>query len=176
RLDRVRAFVEGREAALRAELDAGDPVWPYAADESCLINIGTIDATFDTTWDTLDTFGTGSGTLGGTVGGVDVTSSTVYASAGIDGEGKAVLQIFGELPDGRWAVVFVMVNDPARIAPGTLAINLADVAAMMTFYDPATDTASGGGLILPRTLTLTAGDPVAGAPLTGSLTGTVLEL
>lgn len=176
RVDRVRTFVGGREATLRAELDGGDPVWPYAANESCLINIGTVDATFDTTWGTLDTFGVGSGTMGGTIGGVDVTTTTVYASAGIDGEGKGVLQLFGELPDGRYAVVFVIVNDPARIAPGTLSINLADIASLMTFYDPSTETASGGGLILPGTLTLTAGDPVSGAPLTGSLTGTVLEL
>ena len=176
RIDGVRAFVAGREAALRAELDAGEPVWPYPRDESCLVAIGTVEATFDTTWGTLDTFDTGSGTMGGEVGGVDLTTTTLKASAGLDEEGKGALRLFGALPDGRWAVVFVIVNDPARIRPGTLAINLADVAAMMTFYDPATDSSSGGGLILPGTLTLTAGDPVDGAPLTGSLTGTVLEL
>jgi len=46
----------------------------------------------------------------------------------------------------------------------------------MTFYDPVTDTTSGGGLVLPGTITLTAGGPVDGAPLTGSLTGSVLEM
>ncbi len=176
RLARVRGFVAGREAALRAELDAGDPVWPYAARDSCLVSIGTIDATFDTTWGTLDQWDAGSGTMGGVIGGVDVTTASVWASAGIDEEGKGVLRLLGSLPDGRFAVVWVVINDPARVQPGSLAINLVDVAAMMTFYDPVTDTSSGGGLLLPGTITLTAGAPADGAPLTGSLTGSVLEI
>lgn len=176
RLDRVRAFVSAREAQLLAELDAGEPVWPYAANQSCLIDIGTIDATFSTTWGTLGTFGAGSGTMAGTIGGVDVATSTVYVSAGLDGEGKAVTQVFGQLADGRFAVVVAVVNDPSRIRPGTIAIDLTNAFAIMTFYDPATDSTRGGGLVLPGTLTITAGATTAGAPLTGSFTGTVIEL
>lgn len=177
RLDAVRRFVQAREGQLRAELDAGDPVWPYPAGEaSCRIDIGTITASFSTTWGTLGMFGVGSGAMSGTIAGVDVTTTTVYASAGVDGEGKGAMQLLGRLPDGRYAVVFVIVTDPADVTVGTRPIDLVNVAAIMTFYDPSTDTASGGGLLLPGSLTLTAAGTGPGAPIVGSVTGTVIEL
>jgi hypothetical protein len=177
RLDNVRDFVSTRAADLLAELDAGDPVWPYpAGEQSCRISLGTMSATFATTWDTLDTFGGGSGTMDGTIAGVSLTSSTVYANAGLDGEGKPILQLLSPLPDGRYAVVFVIIQDVADVTPGTRAIDLANVAAIMTFYDPVTDTASGGGLLLPGTFTLTSASTVPDAPIEGSLDGEVIEL
>lgn len=176
-IDDVRAFVSGRAAQLLAELDAGEPVWPYpAGEQSCRISLGTISATFDTTWDTLDTFGVGSGTMSGTIAGVDTASDTVYASAGLGDDGKPIIQLFSPLPDGRYTVIFVIVQDPANFTPGTRAIDLANVASILTFYDPVTDTASGGGLLLPGSLTLTAASTTADAPVTGSLTGDVIEL
>ncbi len=176
-LDGVRAFVATRAGILRAELDAGDPVWPYAAGEtSCRISLGTLTASFATTWGTLDQFGVGSGSVSGTIAGVDLASSTVYASAGLDGEGKAVLQLFSPLPDGRYAVVFGIVHDPINFSPGAHAIDLINVAAIMTFYDPPTDTASGGGLILPGTLTLGSASTTVGGPVSGTITGEVIEL
>ena len=177
KLDAVRAFAQSREAQLRAELAAGDPVWPYAAGEaSCRIDLGTIDVTFSTTWGTLGRFDVGSGTMRGVIAGVNVMTSTMIASAGLDAEGKAAMQLLGQLPDGRYAVVFVIVNDPAQVSPGTRAIDLANVAAIMTFYDPVTDTSSGGGLILPGSITFTTATRTDGAPIIGSLTGTVIEL
>jgi hypothetical protein len=176
-LDATRAFVAARKANLLAELDAGDPVWPYAQGEaSCRIVLGTMSASWTTTWDTLDTFGVGSGTMGGTIAGVDLTSSTVYASAGPDENGKPFVQLFGELSDGTYAVVFLIAEDPSSFVPGTHAIDLANIASIMTFYDPATDTASGGGLLLPGSVTFTATSTTAGQPVSGSLTGTVIEL
>ena len=177
RLDRTRAFVTGREAQLRAELAGADPVWPYPAGEaSCRINLGTITVNFRTTWGTLGTFGIGSGSMSGTIAGVNVATPTVSASAGLDGEGKGSAQLLGRLPDGRYAVVFLIINNPADVRPSTRAIDLLNVAAVMTFYDPATDTAHGGGLILPGTLTLTAAGTSAGASIVGTVAGTVIEL
>ena len=177
RLDQTRAFVTGREAKLRAELAGGDPVWPYPAGEaSCRINLGTLDASFRTTWGTLGTFGIGSGAMSGTIAGVNVATQTVSASAGLDAEGKGAMQLLGRLPDGRYAVVFLIVNNPADVRPSTRAIDLLNVAAIMTFYDPVTDTAHGGGLLLPGTLTFTAAGTTAGASIIGTVTGTVIEL
>ncbi len=173
----TRAFVSGREAQLRAELAAGDPVWPYPAGApSCRIDLGTITATFTTTWGTLGQLGIGSGTMSGTIAGVNLASSTVSASAGVDSEQRGAMQLLSRLPDGRYAVVVVVVTNPADVRPGSRAIDLVNVAAIMTFYDPATDTTTGGGLLLPGTLTLTAASTVAGARITGSITGTVIEL
>jgi len=176
-LDGVRADVLAREGILRAELDAaGDPIWSYAQNESCLINIGTINASFQTTWGTLDTFNTGSGTMSGTVGGVNTMTSTVLAGAGFDAEGKPAMQVLGRLPDGRYAVLFLGITDPADFHPGTFPIDLRNTFAFMTFYDPATDTASGGGLVLPGTLTLNQAATTTSAPVSATFTGTVVEL
>ncbi|MBP6848111.1 MAG: CotH kinase family protein [Kofleriaceae bacterium] len=176
RLDPIRAFVTGREAQLRAELAAGDPVWPYPAGEpSCRIDLGTITANFQATWGTLGMFG-GSGSMSGTIAGVDVTTSTLLTGAGVDAEGKGALQLLGRLPDGRYAVIFVIITNPADVVPGTRAIDLLNVAAIMTFYDPVTDTATGGGLLLPGTLTLTQAATTPGAPIVGTVTGRVIEL
>ena len=176
RLDPIRAFVTNREAQLRAELAAGDPVWPYPAGEpSCRIDLGTITANFRASWGTLGMYG-GSGSMSGTIAGVDVTTATVLTAAGVDAEGKGALQLLGRLPDGRYAVIFVIVSNPADVVPGTRAIDLLNVAAVMTFYDPATDTAQGGGLLLPGTLTLTQAATTPGAPIVGTVTGRVIEL
>jgi hypothetical protein len=176
RLELVRAFVRDREAVLRAELDAGEPVWPYPANQSCLVGIGTFDASFSTTWGTLGQFGLGSGSMRGVIGGVDTMTTTVYASAGLDGEGKAAIQVLGQLPDGRYAVAFLSITAPADFHPGSHPVDLRTAAAFMTFYDPVTDTATGGGLMLPATITLTQASTLAGARVVGSLTGTVIEL
>jgi len=176
RLGDVRAFVRARAGVLRAELAAGDPVWPYAQDRSCLVSIGTLDATFSTTWGTLGTFGIGSGTMRGVIGGVDTMTSTVYASAGLDSEGKASMQVLGRLADGRYAVVFLSITDPAMFRPGAYQADFRNAFAYMTFYDPATDTATGGGLMFPATITLSQASTTSGARVVGSLTGTVIEL
>jgi len=175
-IENVRSFVSTRAGELLAELDAGDPVWPYAAAESCRISIGTMSATFDTTWDTLETFGVGSGTMDGTIAGVSLTSTSVTAGAGLSDDGKPVVRLFNLLPDGRYAVVYVIVQDLVNFTPGTRDIDLANVAAIMTFYDPKTDKSSGGGLLLPGSLTLTNASTVAGESVIGSLTGEVIEL
>lgn len=177
RIQGVRDFVLGRRQQLTAELDAGPPVWPYPeGEESCRISLGTISATFDTTWDSLDEWIPNSGTTSGTVGGVSVDSDTVYSNAGLSDDSKAVIQVFAQLDDGRFAVLFLLIQDPANLTPGTRAIDLVNVAAMMSFYDPATDTSSGGGLILNGSLTLTSAEATSGAPLVGSMTGEVFEL
>lgn len=173
----VRDFVNGRSAELLAELDAGDPVWPYAAGEdSCLINLGTIDASFDTTWDTLDDFNTGTLMTTGTIAGTDVASTSGFAHAGYDNDGKPLIRVFALLPDGTYAVVFVIIQDPLNLTTGSKALDLANVAAFMTFYDPVLDTTYGGGLMLGGTLTLTAAGSTPGAPITGTISSAVFEL
>jgi hypothetical protein len=102
RLDPIRAFVTNREAQLRAELAAGDPVWPYAAGEpSCRIDLGTITATLSTPAGARSACSMSArGSMSGTIAGVDVTTATVFDRAGVDAEGKGALQLLGRLPDG----------------------------------------------------------------------------
>jgi spore coat protein CotH len=177
RISSIRDFVGTRKADLLAELDAGDPAWPYAAgSESCRPVIGSIAATFDTTWGTLDQYDAGTGTLTGTVGGAALTPPDASSNAGLSSENKGIIQLFSQLDDGRIAVVFILVHDPALIKPGSMAIDLVNVAAMMAFYDPATDTSSDGGLILNGTFTLSSAATTDGAAIVGAMTGDVVEL
>jgi len=177
RIQNTRDFVSTRKADLLAELDAGPPVWPYAAgEESCRINLGTISGTFSTTWDTLDDFGTGSGTFNGSVGSDSITSTEVLANAGLSGEGQGLIQMLSLMPDGRYAVVLLIIQDPVDVTPGTMALDLVNVAAIMMFYDPVSDTSSGGGLMLNGSVTLTSAMTSAGAAIIGSFNGDVLEL
>lgn len=176
RLDATRAFVRGRAGVLRAELDAGEPVWPLASDQSCLVSIGTIEATFSTTWGTLGQFPVGSGSMRGVIGGVDTATTTVYATAGLDEQNRAAMQLFGRLADGRFAVLFLGMNSPAAFRPGAYPVDLRNTYAYMTFYDPVTMVATGGGLVLPGTLTLTRAATTMDAPVVGAFTGTVIEL
>jgi hypothetical protein len=175
RLQSVRDFVSTRSDVLLAELDAGTPVWPYAEDASCLIDIGTMSATFDTTWDTLENYAIGSGTTSGTVGGVSIDSTTVPTGVGLDEEGKVVIRLLGDLGGGIYAVAYIIYQDAVNFVPGTMDLDLVNVAAIMSFYDANTDTSYGGGLMLGGSVTLVSASMGVDAAVTGSFTGTVRE-
>jgi hypothetical protein len=175
-IDRVRAFVTTRADELFAELDAGEPTWPYPLAESCRPRIGTVTGTFAGTWGTLGEFGLGDGTLVGDVAGIDLTSSDVFVGAGPEEAGKPMLQLFGELADGRYAVAYVVYQTPAAYQVGTAAIDLANVSMYVVIYDPATETTEGGWLVLGGSITLDEAGLDDGLPVTGSFTGDVLEL
>jgi len=174
-IERVRTFVRGRRAELSAELSAGPPVWPYAEDESCLINLGTISGTFDTRWDTLDTFDAGTGTMAGTIGGTNVDSSIGFSNAGLTAELQGRVQLAVQLPDQTLAVVQFIVQNPAGVQPGVLPLDFVTVTSFMSFYDPATQASYGGGLVLNGSLTFTSAATTPDAPIIGSFTGDVFE-
>lgn len=172
-VERTRRFVSQRKAKLLAELDAGDPVWPYPANSSCRPLVGTFDVSFATLW--ASPFG-GSGSTSGTVGNVPIDSDTVFSEAKLDGGGRVSMTVAGELPDRRLAVFFLIIHNPSDYRVGTVPIDLSTVAGFMMFYNPATETASGGGLILPGSLTLTNASSTPGGPVSGRLTGSIIEL
>jgi len=176
-IEHTREFVRTRAGVLRAELDAGTPEWPYEAGEaSCRIIVGTLTATFETVWDSLDVWNGGSGTMSGTISGVSLDSSTLYASAGPSDGASAILQVLSPLADGRYAVVWIGLHDVATLEAREMPLDLVNAFAVMSFYDPATDTASGGGLVFPGTLTLDEASTEPDAPIRGTVTGEVLEL
>lgn len=174
---KVSEFVNARRAVLLAELDPVSPVWPFEDGEaSCVISAGTISGTFTTEWDSLDNFAAGTGTTTGTVAGISVDSSDGFSSAGLDEDGKGVIRLFSQLPDGTFAVVFVVVQDIANVKPGTVALDIVNAIAIMSFYDPVTEVSYGGGLMIGGTLTLTSASTVTGAPIVGTITSDVREL
>jgi len=64
-----------------------------------------------------------------------------FASQGIDGI------VLAPLDDGRYGVVYVLLQDRDNVEPGPATLDLVNVAAIMTFYDPATGSSGGGGLM-----------------------------
>ncbi len=173
----VSDYVMTRRAALLAEINPTGPAWTLPdGQESCFITLGTIDGTFSAVWDTLDEFGTGSATTSGTIATILVDSSTGFSSAGIDAEGKAIVRLFTELPDGTFAVILVLVQDPADLVVGTIALDISTALGIMTFYDPVTDVSSGGGLMIGGTMTLTSVGQNPGDPIVGTVTSSVIEL
>ncbi len=58
-------------------------------------------------------------------------------------------------------------------AVGTMDIDLTTVVAFMQFFDPATDTSSGGGLLMGGALTFTSVSTTAGGAVVGSLVSEV---
>lgn len=176
-IDRTRDFVRGRAAVLLEELDAGTPEWPFPAGaESCRIHVGTVTASFDTPWDSLDRFDAGTGTMGGTVNGESLDSATAYTSAGPSDGATSIVRVMALLDDGRYGVVYVLFQPSAVIEPGSMPVDLVNVAAIMAFYDPVDDTSSGGGLMLGGTVTLTEADTTPGGSLVGSISGDIFEL
>lgn len=175
RIQPVRDFITGRATKLRAELAVGDPVWPYPQGESCLIDIGSIDVTFSAPWNQLDRYDVGSGSITGTVSGVNLASTAVTASSGLASDGKISFHSLSPIGGGKYAVVFFGLA-PSMYTVGTHTVDLANVFTVLTFYDPVTDTASGGGILLPGTLTLTSTTTTTGAAVTGRLTGRIREL
>jgi hypothetical protein len=172
----VKSFVQMRGPQLLAELGGADPVWPYPqGQESCLIQIGSLTTTFSAPFNRLDRYDVGTGTITGTVSGIDLASAAVKASAGMDADGKIAFHTVSPLADGRYAVVFFNVA-PAQYTVGTHPIDLSNLFGVMVFYDPATNTSSGGGLLLPGSLTLTTNPTTTDALVNGTLTGTVREL
>ncbi|MDF1564437.1 MAG: CotH kinase family protein [Deltaproteobacteria bacterium] len=173
----VRDFATSRRDLLEAELIDGPPVWPTPLqDPPCLALLGNLSGTFQATWGTLGTFPAGNGTMSGNVTGRPVSSSTLNATAGLDEEGKVVLQLFAPQADGTYAVVMAIVHDPADFVVGDLPFNLVDLAGITGFYDPGTDTFEGGWLLLGGQLTLEQAGTTAGAPVVGSFSAQVVEL
>lgn len=176
RIQPVRDFITGRAATLRAELAGGDPAWPYAQGESsCLIDIGSFDVTFSAPWNRLAQYDVGSGSISGTVSGVNLASTTVTASSGMDAEGKVSFHTVSPVAGGKYAVLFFSLN-PTMYTVGAHPADFSNLFGVLTFFDPVTNQSTGGGLVLPGTLTLTSTTTTTGTAVTGRFVGTIREL
>ncbi|MEQ9496513.1 MAG: CotH kinase family protein [Deltaproteobacteria bacterium] len=131
----VRRFVEGRRAALDAEINQGGLAWPLPLRDSfCFEEIGRVEATLTTTWGShpaQNVFMTGTGVASGEVNGNPIMPDDVGASAGFgqgpDDAGEAVF-LGGLLFGGQALAVTYVVVDPDLVQPGA-TVPLDGVAA-----------------------------------------------
>ena len=175
-VDEVRAFVNGRRAALAAALDARPP-WDDPLDGyPCLAIVGHVDATFSTTYGTLgggSPLTSGAGTMSITTGGVTTTLSPIGVVSGLDpdpapgAEAGALIQVLGvRSSDGHILVASISIPTYG-FAPRLVDLGFFDGFGAVFDYDPDTDTAESLGFLL-GTMDLTQGVAVANAPVAGN--------
>lgn len=171
----VRNFINQRRARLSAALDAG-PVWNQPlADYPCLDVVAKVTGTFSATYGTLgamNPFGQGSGTFSIMIGGTTTTLTPIGATAGSDGSGTSVIQIFGQrAADGHVFAVSVGVPTPIFFPRG-VDVSFFDSRGAVYEYNPVTDTTQQVGIML-GTMQLTQASAQANAPIAGSFTSNV---
>ena len=176
--DQVRAFVSGRRAAIAAQRAALDllavPDEPPDASGWCLLDAGGIAVDFATTWDTLeaDPFAAGTATLSGdalpplpfagAIAGPDAYGTPILAVLGVDETFTELVQVVVLLPD---------------LLPGPLPLGLDEGAVAYVLRVDLTDPYDEGDIlgIVDGTLDLSEAGAVPGAPVAGTLEGTLLE-
>jgi spore coat protein CotH len=118
-IDDVRTAVRDRRARIEDELGM---VWTAPLREPpCLVEVGTISATFETTWGTLDSspdaFNEGTVELDMTWGGAAFPYSNAGAIAGFSGD-TPLAGVAAALPDGSYVLPYAYWFDTDFAAPG----------------------------------------------------------
>lgn len=175
-VDKVRAFVTGRRAAIEAELAGGPPAWDYPARATpCLFPAGTASGTFMTTHGTAQNMnpfadGTGALDINGQIPGL------VGAAAGYDTQSglgaRQQVQVVGVLDDGTIIVAVLFIDPEVWIAGEPLVFD------WQTAFGAAYRLVDGEpvleGLFNAGTFTLDAAGTSDGEPVSGSFTADML--
>lgn len=179
--DVIRGFVKERRAVISAEIAPTPVVWPYPLPDSmCLKVTGTVSGTFSTTWDTLaqmNPFVTGMGKIDMAVPADKPQTSVAVGAASGDEQpptGKVQVTMVGSFPDGK-ARAFVFYINPEVFADGKDGPldwqNALGVALDVTNpLQVAVIGLVGGGKIH-----FDQASKQAGAPVSGSFTGSLLQ-
>ncbi|MCA9545104.1 MAG: CotH kinase family protein, partial [Myxococcales bacterium] len=166
----IRGFVREQPGAIRAELDAGPPVWAAGLRASlCRESAGTLDATFETTWGTWYTpnaFQTGSGTFDGAFGMVALSSNAAGAASGNTLDGRAALVMPAPLANGQQAQLIVRFP-LADMVPGELPL-WGNADCVVNLVDPRTQRATPLANCPEGSLVFEAAGTQPGAPVRGT--------
>jgi len=182
-IEAKRTFIEGRRAAIAAEIAMG-PLSTLAPerDEICASVVGTVTGSFSTTWDTLaveDLFTTGTGTINATVEEAMPAITPVGAKIGLGTEaeqrGRAVLTLAGVIDPATVLVAFV-VTDVDNITPGILALDWVEVEASLYLFNPMTGGVFPFGFLVDGTLELTEASTVDPSPVVGTFEASIFQL
>jgi hypothetical protein len=175
----VRGFVDGRRAALEAELAAGPAPYDQPLRGAfCMAEIGRVTGTFSTTWGTAggDPWASGTGTLTATVSGASLAFTGYGAVAGVDPNDPnlATIQLYAQRPDGRINVAIVSLRG-SDVAPSSRPFDWTPTFGALYEYDPANGSWISLGAFGLGQLDLTAGAASAGAPVTGTIDADLVD-
>jgi hypothetical protein len=176
----VRGFVDGRRAAIEAEI-AGGPA-PYDAPlrgPFCFAEVGRVTGTFSTTWGTGggDPWVSGTGSLTATVGATQLTFNGYGATAGFDPNdpSMASIQLFAQQPDGKVNVAIVSMI-ATEVVPGrSAAFDWTPTFGALYQYDPADGSWVSLGAFGLGGIDLTAGATTAGNPVAGTIDADLVD-
>lgn len=133
----VRAFVDGKAEAVRAELARGGAAWDVPLRRSlCTEPVGVFRGDFATTWGAWPTdnvFEAGEGTFAGRYYEDEPVAVGVGAAAGLGEQGEGVLIISQFFGDGTITFVYVAA-EVGRFAPGTLVVD-DEVVCVFSYLD-----------------------------------------
>ncbi|MFO0551667.1 MAG: CotH kinase family protein [Polyangiaceae bacterium] len=181
-LGEVRTFIQGRRAALLAEIDQGPPAWNFDARNSpCMPVLGSVDATFTTTFGSLgsDPFISGDGTISATLGGAPIALvGTAGAVAGLDPNttppnGVVIVQVPSLRADSKVEVV-VLAIDKGLFGVGQTRFDLFGRVGYLGVFDPA-DMSFTVSAVIQGDLVLEQAAQTPNAPVIGSVHGQVLD-
>jgi hypothetical protein len=182
-IEDVRTFVSTRRGILLDEWAGGAPAWdaPQRA-PICFNVVGDAAATFDTTFGTIggpDPFAGGTGTLTGTVMGTAIATTMVGAAAGFDPNAPAnptaQVQVVALLADGTVDVAVMGVTPALFVTGAMLPVDWMNVTGGIFNFDPATGAGVLLGYFLDGQITLDDASTTDGAPVRGSMTGTLIS-
>ena len=128
-VDTLRAFIEGRRAAVEAELMMGGVTWTEPVRPTfCVESLGTVRASFDTLFGShpaANMFFTGTGTFEVDLPMNVVTGERTGSASGFGTEADdmedAVIIMVSELPSGALGIVYLAL-DPTVMQPGAQVV------------------------------------------------------
>ncbi len=175
----LEEVVDGREEAIRDELDEGPPAWPHGLSQiTCLSPVGELSCTFDTTWNSVfshDPYGTAEMEV--LWFGEPIPVIEAYAWTGYDPvetEGRVYVGLPGLVGYPEEYVYPQLLFSPALVQSNTqLAVDWNEVQAYV-YYLSSTGEASMMAYGSDGVLTLDEAEPVDGAPFSGSVTFTLM--
>lgn len=172
----VRQFITERQASIASQLAAGPPPWTQELrGPICFADVGHVELSFATTWGSVNSpnpWIAGTATINATYRGSPVTFTATASVAGLGEDGNPLIAPIGLLPDN--SVIYIGLGmAPAKVAPGTRAIDLVEVTGFV-FHAPANGDPGSVIAYLRGTLNLTAASMVQGAPVTGTVSADML--
>ena len=176
----VRTFISGRRGDLEPEI-LDPPTWDHELRDSfCFEERGSISATFDTTFGSNaqpNPIAAGTGTYDATIDGAAVPALLVGSNSGVNtdrptyAQVQVVVQI--DATQGAERYLVLALDVPSRdFIPGTFEIQL--LSAVVFEVQPSTNDFQVVGFLATGTIELTAAATTDGAPVAGSVTGTLV--
>ena len=171
-IDEIRSYVGWRRLTIESELDDGPPSWDEELrGNPCLVEVGTMGASFETTWGsygTQDWRGYGSGSMDFSLDGTDYEIELLGALAGMPHD-EATLLVVGQVEWGGLLAMLVTFPEEQLVDGSSSTVDWSQGQAYLYYDETGTGTAFavagylGNGPMVFEQAGASAGDRVRGS-------------